>query len=92
MSLVDDIVQSVMTPGYTATGVIKLMFYAFYMLFATLATMVVMTGGNLHVVALLLLSISLFLTIKWFITEMDKIRKQAPPPPAPSMEETKKEL
>lgn len=65
MSLVDDIVQSVMTPGYTATGVIKLMFYAFYMLFATLATMVVMTGGNLHVVALLLLSISLFLTIKW---------------------------
>lgn len=65
MSLVDDIVQSVMTPGYTATGVIKLMFYAFYMLFATLAAMVIMTGGNLHVVALLLLSICLFLTIKW---------------------------
>src|SRR5438045_1017650 len=35
-SFVDDLVHSLMTPGYTAKGVIRIMFYAFYALFATL--------------------------------------------------------
>lgn len=63
--LVEDIINSIMTPGYTASGVIQLMFYAFYALFATLAAMVVMTGGNAHVIALLLLAICLFVAIRW---------------------------
>ncbi|KAI9499354.1 hypothetical protein BDB00DRAFT_796462 [Zychaea mexicana] len=74
--IVNDIVQSIMTPGYTAKGVIKLMFYAFYVLFATLAAMVVVTGFNGHVIALLLLSICLFLTIRWFIAEMERVKAQ----------------
>ncbi|KAI9246104.1 hypothetical protein BDA99DRAFT_565684 [Phascolomyces articulosus] len=74
--IVNDIVQSIMTPGYTAKGVIKLMFYAFYILFATLTIMIFLSGGNLHVIALLLLSICLFLTIRWFIAEMDRIKAQ----------------
>ncbi|KAI9313602.1 ER protein Pkr1-domain-containing protein [Dichotomocladium elegans] len=90
MSIVDDIVQSILTPGYTANGVIKLMFYAFYMLFATLAIMVVMTRGNIHVIALLLLSICLFITIRWFMAEMDRIKKQSPPT-APIEKTTKSE-
>ncbi|KAI8148226.1 ER protein Pkr1-domain-containing protein [Fennellomyces sp. T-0311] len=76
MSLADDIVQSIMTPGYTASGVIKLMFYAFYVLFATLFAMIFITGGNIHVIALLVLSICLFITIKWFIAEMERVKAQ----------------
>ncbi|KAI7864342.1 hypothetical protein BDF14DRAFT_1744927 [Spinellus fusiger] len=74
--LAGDIIRSIMTPGYTAQGVIKLMFYAFYALFGTLAGMVVATGGNGHVIALLVLSICLFLTIRWFIAELEKQKQE----------------
>ncbi|KAI9307579.1 hypothetical protein BJ944DRAFT_261667 [Cunninghamella echinulata] len=73
---VTDIITSIMTPGYTATGVIKLMFYAFYALFVTLLGMVFITGGNGHVIALLFLSICLFIAIRWFIAEMDRIKRE----------------
>lgn len=60
-----DIIKSIMTPGYTASGVIQIMFYAFYALFATLLFMIFMTGGNPHVIVLFLLALCLFVTIKW---------------------------
>ena len=63
--LAGDIVKSIMTPGYTANGVINIMFYTFYALFATLLFMIFMTGGNPHVIALLLLAICLFASIRW---------------------------
>ncbi|CAO3700482.1 hypothetical protein G6F70_004926 [Rhizopus microsporus] len=72
----DDIVKSIMTPGYTAKGVIKIMFYAFYALFATLLFMIVITGGNPHVIALLLLAMCLFVTIRWFIGELERAKRQ----------------
>ncbi|KAI8355537.1 hypothetical protein BD560DRAFT_407126 [Blakeslea trispora] len=63
--LTGDIVKSIMTPGYTASTVINIMFYTFYALFATLLFMIFMTGGNPHVIALLLLAICLFGSIRW---------------------------
>ena len=63
--LAGDIVKSIMTPGYTANGVINIMFYTFYALFATLLFMIFVTGGNPHVIALLLLAICLFVSIRW---------------------------
>ncbi|KAG0179568.1 hypothetical protein DFQ29_001918 [Apophysomyces sp. BC1021] len=78
--LVADIVQSIMTPGHTPKGVIQLMFYAFYALFVTLGIMVVMTGFNGHVIALLLLSLCLFLTIRWFVAEMERMDRNADTP------------
>ncbi|KAL1930448.1 hypothetical protein VTP01DRAFT_10610 [Rhizomucor pusillus] len=75
MSLVNDIVQSVLTPGYTAKGVIRLLFYSFYALFATLFGLVIATDFNGHVIALLLLAICLFLTIRWFIAELEAAKK-----------------
>lgn len=71
-----DIIKSIMTPGYTANGVIKIMFYTFYALFATLLFMIVITGGNPHVIALLLIAVCLFLTIKWFIAELEYSKRQ----------------
>ncbi|KAI8056518.1 uncharacterized protein B0P05DRAFT_479049 [Gilbertella persicaria] len=55
-----------MTPGYTANGVINIMFYAFYALFATLLFMLFITKGNPHVITFLLLAICLFVSIKWY--------------------------
>jgi hypothetical protein len=63
--LLGDVIKSIMTPGYTANGVIRIMHYAFYALFATLASLIVITGGNPHVIALFLLSLCLFVTIRW---------------------------
>lgn len=60
-----DIIKSIMTPGYTANGVIQIMFYTFYALFATLLFMIFITGGNPHVIALFLIAVCLFITIKW---------------------------
>ncbi|KAI8968575.1 hypothetical protein BDF20DRAFT_897091 [Mycotypha africana] len=72
--LANDIIESIMTPGYTAKGVIKIMFYAFYALFITLLIMIFLTGGNLHVIALLLLAICLFVLIKWFLISMEEMK------------------
>lgn len=63
--LAGDIAKSIMTPGYTANGVIQLMYYTFYALFATLLFMLFMTRGNPHVIALSLIAVCLFVTIKW---------------------------
>ncbi|KAL9558753.1 hypothetical protein MBANPS3_000739 [Mucor bainieri] len=72
--LAGDIIKSIMTPGYTASGVIRIMFYTFYALFATLLFMIFITGGNPHVIALFLLALCLFVTIKWQVLAESKGR------------------
>ncbi|ORX59436.1 hypothetical protein DM01DRAFT_1332910 [Hesseltinella vesiculosa] len=74
--LATDIMNSIMTPGYTAKGVIKVMFYAFYALFATLFLMMIITHGNPHVITLFVLSICLYLAIRWFVAELDRLKSQ----------------
>jgi len=58
------VVDSIFTPG-TNAGLIKAMSFSFYALFATLATLVYATEGNLHVCALLALSVALYGSIRW---------------------------
>lgn len=62
--MLSDVISSIFTPG-TNSGLIQAMSYSFYALFVTLFGMVLLTKGNLHVVALLVLSIGLFASIKW---------------------------
>ncbi|WFD31657.1 hypothetical protein MSPP1_002696 [Malassezia sp. CBS 17886] len=47
---------------------------AFCALFLTLLGLLVATGGNGHVIALLFLSAGLFLAINWFISELCRER------------------
>lgn len=63
-SLFQDIISSIFTPG-TNTGLIQAMNYSFYALFVTLLGMLWLTSGNLHVCALLALSVGLFVSVKW---------------------------
>ncbi|KAI8577211.1 hypothetical protein K450DRAFT_253428 [Umbelopsis ramanniana AG] len=72
--LVNDIIESIMTPGYTPNSVIQLMYKAFYALFFTLFLLLLGTNGNLHVLALLIISICLFLSVRWFINEMETMK------------------
>lgn len=64
--ILSEVVSSIWTPG-TNSGLIKAMNYSFYALFVTLFGMVLLTGGNIHVCALLTLSIGLFASIKWYV-------------------------
>ncbi|SHO78705.1 Hypothetical protein MSYG_3052 [Malassezia sympodialis ATCC 42132] len=52
----------------------ELMNWIFYALFACLSTLLLASGFNLHVLALLLLAVGVFLSINWFISE---IRREA---------------
>ncbi|GAA5896441.1 Pkr1p [Sporobolomyces salmoneus] len=73
--MLSDVVSSIFTPG-TNSGLIQAMSYSFYALFVTLFGMVLLTGGNLHVVALLALSIGLFVSIKWFLIQIKEVEEQ----------------
>ena len=46
----------------------NVMNWVFYGLFVTLVLLLIVTGGNIHVAALLLLSLALFLSINWYVT------------------------
>ncbi|RUS19877.1 hypothetical protein BC937DRAFT_86782 [Endogone sp. FLAS-F59071] len=74
--IVTDLVNSLLYPGHTPSGVIHLMDFAFFALFATLVGMLMLTGGNLHVVAMLVLSLGVFGSIKWFIIELEKVNEE----------------
>ncbi|GAA6061036.1 hypothetical protein JCM10212_004610 [Sporobolomyces blumeae] len=74
-SMLSDVISSIFTPG-TNSGLIQAMSYSFYALFVTLFGMVLLTGGNLHVVALLALSIGLFVSIKWFLIQIKEVEEQ----------------
>ncbi|GAA5991172.1 hypothetical protein JCM5350_001936 [Sporobolomyces pararoseus] len=73
--ILSDVISSIFTPG-TNSGLIQAMSYSFYALFVTLFGMVLLTGGNLHVVALLVLSIGLFISIKWFLIQIKEVEEQ----------------
>ncbi|GAA5915746.1 hypothetical protein JCM8208_005658 [Rhodotorula glutinis] len=68
-STLKDIVDSIFTPG-TNQGLLRAMNASFYALFATLAALLVATRGNVHVVALLTLSVALWASIKWFLAQI----------------------
>ncbi|KAJ3413762.1 hypothetical protein HDV05_007581 [Chytridiales sp. JEL 0842] len=71
-SLFEEVWLSIFEPGVTS-GVVRVMDYAFYGLFASLALLLVATQGNFHVVFLSVVSICLFASVKWFLAEMKKV-------------------
>ncbi|KAM0756028.1 hypothetical protein T439DRAFT_351757 [Meredithblackwellia eburnea MCA 4105] len=70
--ILQDVLESIWTPG-TNTGLIKAMNYSFYSLFIVLFGMVFLTNFNLHVCALLTLSVGLFFSLKWFLVQIQEI-------------------
>ncbi|KAK4055220.1 hypothetical protein OIV83_000500 [Microbotryomycetes sp. JL201] len=93
-SILQDVISSIFEPG-TNSGLIKAMTYSFYSLFATLLVMLVLTNGNLHVLSLLVLSVGLFASVKWFLVQIaeeeEKQRQQRKTAQETMTEENRKE-
>ena len=64
--MVKGVVASVFEPG-TNPELVRAMRYSFFALFATLAGMLVLTNGNLHVLFMLCVSIALFFSMTWCV-------------------------
>jgi len=73
-STLRDIVNSIFEPG-TNQGLLRAMNASFYALFATLAALLVATRGNVHVVALLTLSVALWASIKWCVLALASLAR-----------------
>ena len=60
----DGLFNSVFSPAYNTVAQ-RIMNFSFYGLFAVLAMLVFLTSGNPHVIALLTLSIGLWMSVNW---------------------------
>ncbi|KAI9227046.1 MAG: ER protein Pkr1-domain-containing protein, partial [Piptocephalis tieghemiana] len=67
--MLEQVISSIFTPG-TNPGLVKATNRAFMALFASLLFLLAVSGGNLHVVALLVIAGCLYGSIQWFITEL----------------------
>ncbi|CAO1614218.1 unnamed protein product [Sympodiomycopsis kandeliae] len=66
------ILDSLFTPGLN-NSTQKLMNQSFYGLFITLFALIILTKFNIHVVFLSFVAIALFVTINWFIRELQNM-------------------
>ncbi|PWN45611.1 hypothetical protein IE81DRAFT_279195, partial [Ceraceosorus guamensis] len=67
---------SLFQPGLN-TPMKKAMDLSFYGLFIVLGGLSLLTGGNVHVLALLGIAIALFCSINWFLSELAKLPPSA---------------
>ena len=63
---VESVLDSIFQEGVNSTT-LEVMNYVFYALFAVLTTLFLCTSANLHVLALLLLAIALYLSTNWYV-------------------------
>lgn len=76
-NILTDIVDSIFKPSTKPQrGLVLAMNASFYGLFLTLFGMAILTSWNIHVLALLAISILLFGSIQWFINELGQIEVQ----------------
>ncbi|ORY49919.1 hypothetical protein BCR33DRAFT_713519 [Rhizoclosmatium globosum] len=71
-NLFEEVWMSIFTPGINSK-VVFVMDLCFYALFLSLFGLLVVSGGNFHVVFLLLIATCLFVSVKWFIAESKKV-------------------
>lgn len=65
-SLLDGVWESIANGGVT-TPTHRLMNAAFYGLFATLFALLILSKGNIHVLALFVLAVGLFIAVNWYV-------------------------
>ncbi|KAI8827822.1 ER protein Pkr1-domain-containing protein [Chytriomyces cf. hyalinus JEL632] len=68
-NILEEVWMSVFTPGVNSR-VVMVMDVCFYALFFVFFGMLVITGGNFHVIFLILITACLFISVKWFIAEL----------------------
>ncbi|WFD48639.1 hypothetical protein GLX27_003309 [Malassezia furfur] len=73
-SALESVWESVFHEGVN-TPTHRIMNMAFYGLFITLIGLLLASGGNGHVLAFLVLSVCLFMSVNWFIAELEQAKK-----------------
>ncbi|KAJ3031561.1 UNVERIFIED_CONTAM: hypothetical protein HDU68_002659 [Siphonaria sp. JEL0065] len=87
-NLLEEVWLSIFTPGVNSK-VVFVMDMCFYALFLCLFGLLVVSGGNFHVVFLLVIAACLFVTVKWFIAESKKVTAENIAAAATKQEEEK---
>ncbi|KAJ1559640.1 hypothetical protein HK405_009857 [Cladochytrium tenue] len=72
-TLADAVWAAITMPGIGGPGARRLLDLTFVGLFVTLGLLLVASGLNIHVAALLVVAGALFATLKWFIAETDRL-------------------
>ncbi|KAI0265133.1 hypothetical protein BC834DRAFT_880260 [Gloeopeniophorella convolvens] len=84
-----DFLANILTPGSSLNPAFLLVVDGVLALLAlTFVALAVATRGNIHAVALLLITLGLWASIKWFVNEL----QNAPPPPSSTDPEPKKTI
>jgi len=70
-----DFLSAVLTPGSSLNPTFLLVVDGVLALLAlTLISLIVVTGGSVHPIALLLIELALWVSIKWFVNELQKTK------------------
>ncbi|KAI8619395.1 ER protein Pkr1-domain-containing protein [Chytriomyces sp. MP71] len=75
-NILEEVWLSIFTPGINSR-VVMVMDVCFYALFLVLLGMFVITGANVHVGFLIVITGCLFVSVKWFIAESAKLQAEA---------------
>ncbi|KAI9205851.1 ER protein Pkr1-domain-containing protein [Polychytrium aggregatum] len=84
ITLAEEIIDSILNPGIKGR-VAAMMNLSFAFLILSLIVLAVLTGGNIHVLILIVISACLFASLQWFLYELSK------GPPLLTNEELKKQ-
>ncbi|KAF8271001.1 hypothetical protein EI94DRAFT_1721687 [Lactarius quietus] len=69
----NDFLSTVLTPGSSLNPTFLLLVDGVLALLAlTLVSLIVVSGGSVHPIALLLIELALWVSIKWFVNELQK--------------------
>ncbi|KAI0248700.1 hypothetical protein BJV78DRAFT_1233662 [Lactifluus subvellereus] len=90
----DDFLSNIFAPGSSLNPTFLVVVDGVLALLAlTLVSLVIATGGNVHLIALLVIELALWVSIKWFINELQKTEfVVAPSSQSATSLETKKTL
>jgi len=90
----DDFLFNVLAPGSSLNPTFLVVVDGVLALLAlTLVSLVIATGGNVHLIALLVIELALWVSIKWFVNELQKTEfVVAPSSQGATSLETKKTL
>ncbi|WAQ92258.1 hypothetical protein PtA15_16A164 [Puccinia triticina] len=72
-AVIDSVLPSKPQPVVPNEGLIRAMDLSFLGLLLTLLALLVITQGNLHVLALMLVAICLWISVRWFVAELARM-------------------
>jgi len=78
-STVPSFFSNILTPGSSLHPTFLLLVDgAFAMLLLVLISLAVITRGNVHFFALMMIEVALWASVKWFVNELQKVQAQEP--------------